>query len=380
MRAVASPVAAVGGSHVRRTGSQLCCVLHPHDRAWSGAATRRISRLRNAVSAFEGAEGWSFEHIGSTAVPGLAAKPILDLQVVAPSIPAAPVLDDRLRDIGYLPARGSRPDSPGVYRDSPRGSEPVADEVWVKRLFYSPDPVQPVILHLRLSASPFGRHTVWFRDWLTAHPSERDRYQRVKADLARVHAQDGDYDDYTRGKTAYLDEVQDRFEAWGRGTRGRRRSADRPVGRTMSPGADLGLPVSGDKSRADPHHHTAGGCMAGTLQPIIGTPDVDRLLAFYTGLFGAMQTSRVPPDGPAFYLGLEIGASELGLVAADEAEIGTPQRILLSFAVDDVDGTLDRVTPLGGKVLGPPNDMPWGQRVAHIQDPDGNAVNLTQDL
>jgi len=31
-------------------------------------------------------------------------------------------------------------------------------------------------------------------------------------------------------------------------------------------------------------------------------------------------------------------------------------------------------------VLGPPNDMPWGQRVAHILDPDGNTVNLTEPL
>jgi uncharacterized glyoxalase superfamily protein PhnB len=31
-------------------------------------------------------------------------------------------------------------------------------------------------------------------------------------------------------------------------------------------------------------------------------------------------------------------------------------------------------------VQGPPNDMAWGQRVAHVQDPDGTTVNLTQDL
>ncbi len=33
-----------------------------------------------------------------------------------------------------------------------------------------------------------------------------------------------------------------------------------------------------------------------------------------------------------------------------------------------------------GKVLGPANDMPWGQRVAHTQDPDGTMLNLTQNL
>ena len=41
---------------------------------------------------------------------------------------------------------------------------------------------------------------------------------------------------------------------------------------------------------------------------------------------------------------------------------------------------LDRVTELGGTVLSPPADMPWGQRVVHLRDPDGNAVDLTQGL
>ena len=55
--------------------------------------------------------------------------------------------------------------------------------------------------------------------------------------------------------------------------------------------------------------------MAATVQPVIITADMSRLLAFYTELLGATQTSRVPDDGPAFYVGLRIGDSELGLVA-----------------------------------------------------------------
>ena len=62
------------------------------------------------------------------------------------------------------------------------------------------------------------------------------------------------------------------------------------------------------------------------------------------------------------------------------ADLGAPQRILLSVEVEDVDQLLPRVTQLGGRVRGLPNDMPWGQRVAHVQDPDGNAVNLTQAI
>ncbi|MEU7305942.1 VOC family protein [Streptomyces sp. NPDC007206] len=117
-----------------------------------------------------------------------------------------------------------------------------------------------------------------------------------------------------------------------------------------------------------------------TIQSVILTADHDVLLGFYTKLFGAEEIFRVPEEGPVFYLGLRIGDSDLGLVAkANPGDRGAP-RILLSIGVDDVDETLGRVTALGGSVLDGPNDMPWGQRVAHIQDPDGNPVNLTQPI
>ena len=116
------------------------------------------------------------------------------------------------------------------------------------------------------------------------------------------------------------------------------------------------------------------------LQPQRVTKDLDRLQHFYTALLGGEEARRTPPEGPVFYLGLRIGDSELGLVSDADAAADAPQRMLLSIEVDDVDALLDRVTELGGKVGGPPNDMPWGQRVAHVQDPDGNAVNLTQEI
>ncbi|MEU3451582.1 VOC family protein [Streptomyces thermolilacinus] len=115
-----------------------------------------------------------------------------------------------------------------------------------------------------------------------------------------------------------------------------------------------------------------------TIQPVITTADPDVLLGFYTKLFGAEEIFRVPEEGPVFYLGLRIGDSDLGLVAKAETGDRAAPRILLSIGVDDVDETLGRVTALGGSVSGGANDMPWGQRVAHIQDPDGNPVNLTQ--
>ncbi|MFB7997511.1 VOC family protein [Streptomyces sp. NPDC056002] len=115
-----------------------------------------------------------------------------------------------------------------------------------------------------------------------------------------------------------------------------------------------------------------------TIQPVITTADQDVLLSFYTKLFGAEEIFRVPEEGPAFYVGLRIGDSDLGLVAKKDPGSGAAPRVLLSIGVDDVDETLGRVEALGGSVRRGANDMLWGQRVAHIQDPDGNPVNLTQ--
>ncbi|MDX2296667.1 MULTISPECIES: VOC family protein [Streptomyces] len=118
-----------------------------------------------------------------------------------------------------------------------------------------------------------------------------------------------------------------------------------------------------------------------TLQPVILTADLDALRGFYTRLFGAEEIFRVPEEGPVFYLGLRIGDTDLGLVSKEDAQAGAAApRILLSVAVDDVDDTLGRVEALGGAVSGGPDDMPWGQRVAHVRDPDGNPLNLTQPV
>jgi predicted enzyme related to lactoylglutathione lyase len=120
--------------------------------------------------------------------------------------------------------------------------------------------------------------------------------------------------------------------------------------------------------------------MPSTIQPIIVTKDLPHLLSFYTGLLDATETSRYPEVGPVFFVALRIANSDLGLVSDDGAATDTGQRMLISAAVDDVDALLDRVVDLGGRVLGPPTDMPWRQWVVHIHDPEGNTVNLTQQL
>ncbi|RBY81393.1 extradiol dioxygenase [Blastococcus sp. TF02-09] len=120
--------------------------------------------------------------------------------------------------------------------------------------------------------------------------------------------------------------------------------------------------------------------MPPTVQAIVVTGDVDRLQRFYAGLLEAEVVDRQPEEGELFFLTLRIGDSRLGLVADKDVTPGTPGRVLLSLEVPDVDAALVRVPALGGEATSGANDMPWGQRVAHVRDPDGNALNLTQPL
>jgi len=187
-------------------------VLSPYDATWPDAAAARLADLRRVLGRIDPAT--AFDHIGSTSVPGLTAKPIIDLQVRMHRLPEAATLDPLLLEVGFHPHAGSRPDSPGVHRDHPRGSRQVPDEVWEKRLFTAEDP--DTVLHVRRSDSPWGSYTVKFRDWLRAHPDQATRYAEVKRSLAQEHETDPDFDDYTRAKTAYFDDVQPLFERWAR--------------------------------------------------------------------------------------------------------------------------------------------------------------------
>ncbi len=179
-------------------------VLVPHDPRWATLAAERLTELRRALAPLVEVDACTFDHIGSTAVPGLAAKASIDLQVRVPALPPPAALDAALSPLGWVPAPGSRSDSPGVVRDLPAPGDTEPEEVWAKRLYTSTDRARPAILHVRLSASPFGRRTVAFRDRLRAEPALRASYEELKRRLAAAHAGDPDYDDYTRGKSAFI--------------------------------------------------------------------------------------------------------------------------------------------------------------------------------
>lgn len=186
--------------------------LVEHRTDWAPRATLLLAELRAALDGMADAESATLDHIGSTAVAGLPAKPFLDLQLRTVILPEEADLVRRLSPLGYVRARGARPDSPGVDRDIPRGSAPAHPDVWQKLLFWHDG--KQAILHVRRADSPWGLYTIWFRDWLRADPDARRRYEAEKRKLSAAQRGKADYDDYTRAKTAFFDEVQSEFEAW----------------------------------------------------------------------------------------------------------------------------------------------------------------------
>jgi len=179
---------------------------------WPRRAAVLLDTIQGAFQGIDGAQEAAFDHIGSTAVPGLAAKPYLDLQVRIEPLPQEAELIPRLERLGFVRARGSRPDSPGVNHDIPRGDQDVEASVWNKMLFWSES--DDAILHIRRKVSPWGLYTVWFRDWLRADEIVRQRYEAIKRTLSEQQVGKRDYDDYTLANTAFFDEVQQEFEQW----------------------------------------------------------------------------------------------------------------------------------------------------------------------
>jgi lactoylglutathione lyase len=114
--------------------------------------------------------------------------------------------------------------------------------------------------------------------------------------------------------------------------------------------------------------------------PVVYSRDVERAAGFYDALLGFEEHVRLPPEGKVGYVGLRRGASELAIVDASwpkdqlGVELGLEPRFELFVYVDDLDGLIARARAAGTDVLKEPTDMPWGERVGYVADPDGNPV------
>jgi dephospho-CoA kinase len=178
-------------------------VLSAADPAWAGQARRLAARLQAAAPQ----DILAVDHIGSTAVPGLKAKDVIDLQLSVRDLGTA----DRIAPV--LAAAGF-PRWPGIISDTPK--PPHADPAdWGKRLHGNADPGRPVNIHLRAAGSPGWRYALCFRDWLRADADARRDYVAEKCRVAGLHGEDKSTAGYAADKEGWLAEyAAPRMDAW----------------------------------------------------------------------------------------------------------------------------------------------------------------------
>ena len=173
------------------------------DPAWPAEAQRLIARLAVAC----GASALRIDHIGSTAVPGLPAKDVIDIQITVAGLAVADALREPLQDAGF-------PRIEYMTDDPKAGTDPA---VWATRIHVNADPGRAVNIHVRVEGWPGQVFALVFRDWLRADADAREEYLAVKhkaevsaAGLIETEAVGA----YLDVKTPWFDEIYPRVLAW----------------------------------------------------------------------------------------------------------------------------------------------------------------------
>ncbi|MCM0674418.1 dephospho-CoA kinase [Micromonospora phytophila] len=182
----------------RRAGGPQRVELTEADPTWPQQYARLAARIRHALAPAD----LRIDHIGSTAVPGLAAADVIDIQLTVPTLAEADgALARRLGEAGF-------PRVPGEWWDDPR---PPGGERWEKRLHGAADPARPVNVHVRAVDSPGWRHALLMRDHLRADPDQRAAYLLLKRELS-ASAPGGAA--YGTANDPWFDEEHLRAEEW----------------------------------------------------------------------------------------------------------------------------------------------------------------------
>jgi len=158
---------------------------------------RLADRLRHAAGDLR------VDHVGSTAVPGLAAKDVIDIQLTVESMAQADGLRTALEVAGFPPVTTVRGDRPKPVDPDPGH--------WAKRLHGSADPGRAANLHLRVAGSAGWRYALLFRDWLRRMPSEAAGYEAEKRRLA---AATPTLEAYAAAKESWFDAALPRAQRW----------------------------------------------------------------------------------------------------------------------------------------------------------------------
>ena len=178
----------------------------PYDERWPGEFAEIAAAVRRAV----GELAVRVDHIGSTSVPGLAAKNIIDVQLGVASLEPEELLRAALATAGYTAVEGGASD-----HRPPGATGPEAD--WEKRLYKPPPGHRPTNLHVRVIDRQNWRYALLFRDYLRSHPQSAAAYAELKRCLAEYHA--ADRRAYTEIKDPVCDIIIAGAEAWAAATR-----------------------------------------------------------------------------------------------------------------------------------------------------------------
>ena len=173
---------------------------------WEGRGERVVAKLAAALAGQRGVTEVS--HIGSTAVPGLIAKDVIDVQIGLRALRDADtvVFRDAMRAAGFLL-------TPGNLRDRAKPGTP--DDGWTKRFYGGCDPHQIVHVHVREMGSLGWRFALLFRDWLRSRADEREVYATEKR---RLLALDARTSVYAEAKEPWFDQAYGRAASWAAAT------------------------------------------------------------------------------------------------------------------------------------------------------------------
>ncbi len=160
----------------------------PSDPSWPDEARRILARLNTAC----GHRAIRIDHIGSTAVPGLAAKNVIDIQVTVDSLDTADELAESLLAVGYPRVASITTD---IAKAEARSSVPAYDRnndptFWGKRFHGSADPGRPTNIHLRVDGHPNQQFALLFVDWLTANADAQAEYLELERTVEDTDAKE----------------------------------------------------------------------------------------------------------------------------------------------------------------------------------------------
>ena len=178
--------------------------IDPYDDLWPEEFIAIASPIRAAL----GDLALRIDHIGSTSVPGLDAKDIIDIQVTVRELDSDRIAPP-LGAIGYSL-------HPTITRDHlPAGADPAPEE-WTKLNFRAPVGQRPTHLHIRQDGRANQRYALLFRDYLRAHPGAAETYAIIKRELIRLNPDD--VDAYYAVKDPVCDLIMDAARIWAAAT------------------------------------------------------------------------------------------------------------------------------------------------------------------